>query len=211
MERHARHIVDAQQTRSRWHGDYRNQRKCPRPSTPQLTEPFLQARCLCYKTVTIGPISQRWKLRLREPSQGPTARHQQSRHLNPGPGIQTTCFSTSAPSHLPVRSFPWERFLAMAWGQPQPHNNAIAHHTRPRAQGDGIAHVTQPQSQRELCALCPRPASPALRSPPNWRRSREPDESKTWGERRNRWPLKWGKSNRDSSPGLGCKKFVQLQ
>lgn len=76
---------------------------------------------------------------------------------------------------------------------------------------DGIAHVTQPSSQRELCALCPGPAS-ATRSPsPSWGKSRERDTAEMGGGKSWPRPLKWHESDGASSLGLGCKRLVPAQ
>lgn len=160
-----------------------------KPSTLHLQSPSCP-RSLLQNNDDCSHLAEMETEAQRETFQSFTAHQQQNQHSNPGPGIHTTSFqpmlpvtSLFIPVGKPKPQAPglWVGRGGGGDGHPGPHDNTISCHTRPRALGDGVAHMTQPQSQRELCALCPRPASPTHRSSPGWRKRREPDISKMWG------------------------------
>lgn len=113
----------------------------------------------------------------REPSQRLTACQQQSQDLNQSSGpIPHALWPSSQP---PSCSFPWENLLATGTGHSQPVITLPPVSPRPQA----LCPCDSATLTKGAVCLYPRlaPHLPQCSSP-SWRRSREPDISKTWGE-----------------------------
>lgn len=100
----------------------------------------------------------------RETFQSFTAHQQQNQHSNPGPGIHTTSFQPMLPVtslFIPVgKPKPQAPGLRVGRrgggdGHPQPHDNTIPCHTRPRALGDGGWRCPYDSATVTKGAVCP--------------------------------------------------------